>query len=290
MFRDVSALVRYLLSNCPRVKGRKRYVSVLKRAHLPFTMLVIFSLVPLSTNARIIKTLKQALNTQLLSLTVGSGFEYQIDDDATEYDFPFLLERSLTKNLMLTIEPNYLYVHNKVGPSVSGFGELETAITYDFLAERRNRPGFSAFGSIKWPTASHAELGTGETDFSLGVIVGKEFVHTNLDLNAIYTFVGSSPDVSRRNSIEASLALEWHVSRSFSLLGELLTAESVGKYQAHSGLIGNTTIRASSERSLTLGLAEYISSNFQLEQGMVIQSDGSWQAVLSWEWSIGDED
>ena len=50
---------------------------------------------------------------------------------------------------------------------------------------RRHRPGLAAEGIVKWPTAKHDEIGTGKTDYSLGAVVSKEFVHVDLDLEAI---------------------------------------------------------------------------------------------------------
>lgn len=253
--------------------------------------LAIFSMSASPISAKIVKTLGRALESQALTLTVGSALEYQTDSEQTVYDFPFLLERSLAPDLKLTLEPNYIYVHSTVGPSVHGFGELEAALTYDFLAERRNRPGLSALGLIKFPTASHAALGTGTTDFSLGVIAGKEFVHTDLDLNVIYTFVGSAPGENLQNTIEASLALEWHISRSLDLVGELLAMNGAGRSHGQSGSIGGLAgSESTSELSVTLGAAEHLSEDFKLEQGVIVQSDGSWQAVVAWEWAVGGGD
>jgi len=43
---------------------------------------------------------------------------------------------------------------------------------------------------------------------------------------------------------------------------------------------------SSGEVEATIGLAEYFGPRLKLEQGVVFQTDGTWQAVLAWEWDF----
>jgi hypothetical protein len=245
-------------------------------------------------SAKIVKTIRQALQSQERTITIGSGLEYQADSEESEYDFPFLLEYGFTERLKLSVEPNSTYIRKKRGGSVGGFGELETAFTYDFRAERRYRPGLSALGLIKWPTETNVQLGTGKTDYSLGMIASMAFVHADMDLNALYTFVGSPPDVHLRNTVEVSLATEWHARPALDVEGELAAVIGSGSgFHGQPGTIGGFGKRGGvpeeggNEISATLGFAEFLNEYLKLEEGVIVYSDGSWQAVFAWEWDSG---
>jgi hypothetical protein len=273
-----------------------------KRGVVPARMLchclIVFILLALASapaSARILKTMKSAFAARE-HLTIGSGLEYQTDSEESETDFPFLLEYGFTEKLKLTVEPNWARIHRKAEASVSGFGELETAVTYDFLAERRYRPGLSTEAIVKWPTASPDELGTGKADYSLGLVASMAFVRADMDFNALYTFVGNPPGADLKNTIEVSLACEYRLTRAIALEGELgAVFGSGGRFRATGGL-GNRggVIGASDEGgneiSATLGVAENMNEYLKLEEGMIVYTDGSWQAVLAWEWAFAGLD
>jgi hypothetical protein len=222
---------------------------------------------------------------------VGGGFEYETDSEQAQYDFPFLLEYGISNKLKFTFEPNLLNIRKSAGSSVGGFGEMETSLTYDFITERRYRPGFSALGLIKWPTASHPELGTGKADFTVGMIASKEFVHSDVELDALYTLVGTPPGVQTQNTIELVLGGEWHVSRVIDLEGELDTKIGSGRFHGHPGALGGLGRRESgSETGATVGMAEHLNHYLKLEQGVVALTDGTLQAVFAWEWDFSGGD
>ena len=229
-----------------------------------------------------------------LALTLGSGLEYETDGEETEYGFPFLVEYGFTKMLKVSVEPSYILVRRKNGTSLSGLGDLETTLTCEFPTERRYRPGFALEGVIKWPTAAAGDLGTGEADYSLGAIVSKEFVRFDLDFNAIYTFIGSPPGVQLQNTFEISLASEWHLSSVLDIGVEAVTSAGAGgHFHGQPGSLGSFgniggPEQGQSESEGTLGLAEHLSDHFKLEEGMVLKSDGSWQAVFAWEFDFED--
>jgi hypothetical protein len=245
-------------------------------------------------SAKILKTIKQALESQEQSFTIGSGLEFQTDSGESEFDFPLLAEYGITEWLKFSIEPSLIYIRRGSGP-VAGIGDMETSVTYDFLAERRYRPGLSALGVVKWPIATNAELTTGKADYSLGLVASMAFVHADFDFNALYTFVGSPRGTHLKNASEFSLSTEWHLNRMIDLEGEFDAVTGSGGSRANSGAFGGlASVRKSelseNEVSATLGVAEFLGKCLKLEEGVIVWPDGSWQAVLAWEWAFGGRD
>ncbi len=219
--------------------------------------------------------------------TFGSGIEFQTDSEQTQWDFPFLAEYNLSEFLKVAVEPNFVYIDSKT-PDVStvgGFGDLETSAEYEFLLERRYRPALTAIGVIKWPTASNADLGDPGTDYSLGLIVSKDFVYFDADLTALYTFVG---DPELQNAVEISLAGEVELTHLVTLEGEILVSNS-DTIRGQPGTIGGLGRPLGggdlNQGEGTIGVAEYVTHQLKLEEGFVYASDNSWQIIFAWEWS-----
>jgi len=101
-----------------------------------------------------------------------------------------------------------------------GMGDLETFLEGEFLAERRYRPALTVEAGIKWPTADAPDIGSGEFDYSLGLIASKEFVGWDMDIGATYTWAGQPADEVLDNVLELSVAAEWHVSKVLDVIGE----------------------------------------------------------------------
>lgn len=241
--------------------------------------------------AKILKTRRPG-QYRALALNVGSGFEFESDSERSEYGFPFLVEYGVTKLLKVSVEPSYVLIRKKKGGSIDGLGDLETTLTYEFPTERRYRPGLALEGVVKWPTAHARELGTGETDYSIGAIVSKEFVPFDMDLNGVYTFVGSPPGVRLENTLGASLAIEWHLTPALDIEAEVVTAFGAGGFRGQPGTLGGFAnlggaVQGQSESEGTLGFAEHLSEWLKLEEGLILKSDGSWQAVAAWEYDFG---
>jgi hypothetical protein len=57
----------------------------------------------------------------------------------------------------------------------------------------------------------------------------------------------------------------------------------------HGGIIGDPE-QGSNEIEATLGVAEHLNEFLKLEEGVIIQKDGSWQVVFAWEWDFGGGD
>ncbi len=215
----------------------------------------------------------------LLPLTIGGGFEFQTDEDQTEYDFPLLMEYNFAETLKLTVEPDFVYIDSKSkdGSSVGGVGDLETSVEWEFLRERRYRPALTAVGLIKWPTATHAELGSPGEDYTAGLIASKDFVYVDVDLSALYTFAG---DLDQQDTVEIALAAQYPLNIRIDLL-----AEAVDTIETGYGAPG----RAGNNFEGTVGVAWHVTEYLKLEQGFSISTDGTWQLLFGWEWSFAGD-
>jgi hypothetical protein len=242
--------------------------------------------------ARILKTNRPSQYREL-QLTIGSGFEYEGDSDEKQYDLPLLVEYGVTQALTVAIEPDYTLIHRTGAASIRGWGDLETSAVYEFVRERRRRPSLSAEILVKWPTATSDSLTTGETDYSVGGIISKELIHFDIDSEWLYTFVGDPPATDLGNASEISLAVAWHMTRSIDLEAEGVTSSGGGFRGSQSSNLSHLPSDIAAEGRQyegTLGLSERFGQHFKLEEGVVLQSDGSWQAVAAWEWNFGEGD
>jgi hypothetical protein len=266
-----------------------------RRLTPPSWAVILILLWPEQGSARILKTRTGVTSSGafLNSLVVGSGFELQSDRTETDYEFPLLVECNLTRDLKLTLEPDFVYISakSKDARTVGGTGDLETSVEYEFLHERRYRPALTATSIIRWPTASDPDLGNPGHDYSLGLIVSKDLVYCDLDLNLLYTFVG---DPDEQDNFEAGLAVEWHLTHRLDLIGEIVS--TLGNGGVHGGLGTLTGGPNLSERTgsnnqfeATLGVAYHLSKYLKLEHGVTHVSDQNWQFQFAWEWSFGGD-
>gem|GEM_PF-1245230 len=274
----------------------RRHCGCMLSAHLfrrGFLLLVILAATALPASARMLTTNPSASASwsPLSPLIIGGGIEYETDSDQTQYDFPLLLEYSLTEELKFTVEPTYVSIHSKSEDvrSVTGFGDLETSVEYEFLQELRYRPALSAKGIIKWPTAADPDLGTPGKDYSLGLIMSKDLVYLDLDFNMLYTFVG---DPEQQNIFEISMAVNRPIFNKIDIEAEVVHSfggSSRGQPGSLTGL-GTADTGGGDETEGTLGIAWHVTKHLKLEGGGTYKSDGSWQAITAWEYSFSGED
>lgn len=245
------------------------------------------------TGARILKTRRVEQSSRPLALTMGSGFEYETDGEESEYGFPFLAEYALSDLIKLRAEPSFILLRRKIGGSISGPGDLETAVTFELPTERRYRPAVALEALVKWPTARKGDFGTGKTDYTLGAIVSKEFVQCDAELNAAYTVVGDPPGLSLKDTFEASCALEWHLNSVLDVVGEAVVAGGAGgRFRSHTTALGGFANiggpeQGQTEYEFTLGLTEKRGDSLKYEQGVVMKSGGAFQFVFAWELDFG---
>ena len=245
-----------------------------------------------TAHARILHTRPTPSETwdPLLPFTIGSGIEFETNSESSQYNFPFLLEYNFTELLRITIEPNIEHIHAKAkdARTVTGFGDLETALEYEFVRERRYRPALTTEGVIRWPSASDADIGDPGRDYSLGLIASKDLVFIDLDLSSMYTFVGDS---NNRDTFEISLAGEWHLNYRFDVEAEVVYGIGAGGIRGQPGTLAGIS-PASPGTDLTegtVGIAWHASKRLKIEQGAIFRSDGTWQIVFAWEWSFSGE-
>lgn len=251
-------------------------------------------LVAQPVGARILKTRKTPSSTwsPWSSLVIGSGLEFQTNSQETDYDYPFLLEYNFTEQLKLSLEPNFVSIAAKAkdARTVSGVGDLETTVEYEFLRERRYRPALGVEGVIKWPTASDPDLGTPGHDYSLGLIASKDFVYFDVDLNVLYTSVGGP---AQQDNLQIALAAEWPLNHRFDLIAEVVTTIGSGGVRGQGSIVGLGRAQegrgVGNESEGTLGFAWHANKYLKFEQGVIYKSDHSWQFVVAWEWSFGGE-
>jgi hypothetical protein len=245
--------------------------------------LIVAATSPVSAQILTRTTLRPSENwSPLFPLTVGSGFEFQKDHGETEYNFPFLVEYNLSEFVKLSLEPNVTYLVTK-NEDTFGFGDLETAAEWEFLRERRYRPALTAAGVVKWPTATHANLGSPGWDYGIGLVASKDFVFVDLDLGALYTFSG---DPDQQDVLELSLAGEYPLNHRLAI-----EFEFVGSFG--SDTLFNEPTRPNGGGTGfegTVGLGWRASSFLKLEQGFTVRTDGTWQVIFGWTWNFAGED
>lgn len=246
------------------------------------------------TDGRILKTRSNVSSIATLwdSLVVGSGFEFQSDCAEADFEFPLLIECNLTRDLKVSLEPEFAYIagKDKATRTVGGLGDFETTLEYEFIHERRYRPAISATSIVRWPTASDPDLGNPGHDYSLGLIASKDLVYCDVDLNLLYTFVG---DRAEKDNLEAGLAVEWHLTHRFDVIGEVVATIGSGNVHGNLGsLAGGPNLNAGASGSqfeTTVGVAYHINKHLKLEHGVTYMNDHNWQFQFAWEWSIGGD-
>jgi hypothetical protein len=225
-----------------------------------------------------------------LPLTLGSGIEFETNKERSQFDFPMLLEYNFTQTLKLAVEPNIVYIspNAKDVREVTGVDDLETSVEYEFISERRYRPGFTALGSIKWPTATDRAIGDPDYDYSLGLIVSKDLVFVDVDLSTLYTFVGNPQE---QDAVEISAAADWHLNHFFDIEAEVVHIFGASGIHGRAGTISGTGTggRGVDLTEGTLGVAWHISNRLKIEQGGILRSDGTWQIVFAWELSFSGD-
>ena len=262
---------------------------------LSIALLVLASMLALATpcRAKVLKTRRANRPPGVLEFTVGAALEFQTDVEATEYGLPLLLEWSPRPMLTLTAEPTFVSILPKASAAIHGLDDLDSAIEWEFVSERRTRPAVALQGEIKWPTTTHLAIGDRRREFGLGVLVSKELVPANFSLNVI---AGRSarPSLGQvRDIVQISAAAEWHLNPDLDLQAELLTTQGFGPLR---GPIDprnpnaeplNVPGRGTGEVEATLGLAQLFGKRLKLEEAAIVQTDGTWQAIVAWEWDFG---
>ncbi len=248
---------------------------------------LLLALVPLDSDAKIVRT--KSKNRLSREVTISNRIEHETGETVV----PLLLEWSPNDKLALSLEASYASVSLDSGSKVSGMQDLDIGAVYEISRETRHRPSVALEFDVKLPTASNPELGTKKTDFSLGVVLTKGYVHHDLEASALYTFVGKPPGVKTENVFELGVSGEWHVSPRIDLVGEIV-GSSGGSLGGNSrtgfglgGVQSALTVASGTEVEMTLGIAERFGKHFKLEQGVTGKTDGTIIFLVGWEYDFG---
>lgn len=226
-----------------------------------------------------------------MPFTIGSAIEFETDDERSRYEFPTFVEYNVSKSLKFIGEANFAHISPKIedASAVTGVGDLEMGLEYEFVRERRYRPALTAEGLIKWPTATDAAIGDPGTDSSLGLIASKDLVFVEVDLRALYTFVG---DAQEQDAIEIAASAVWHLNHRFDIEAEIAHSFGMSGVLGQPGSFSGGGALGRADAGITqgtVGVAWHVSKRFKLEQGAIFGSDGTWQIVFAWEWSFSGD-
>ena len=98
-------------------------------------------------------------------------------------------------------------------------------------------------------------------------------------------------DSGQADNVQIALAVEWPLNRRLDVIAEVVTTIGSGgilePIGGAGGLIEGPGATTGTEG--TLGLAWHANKYLKLEQGVIYQSDRSWQFVVGWEWSFGGD-
>jgi Putative MetA-pathway of phenol degradation len=233
---------------------------------------------PSDAQSTIYRTRKSASSTwsPVLPLTIGSAFEFETNKERTEWGFPVLIQYNFTETLQMSLEPSFGHIKENTDDThrVGGLGDLETSLDWEFLRERRWTPALGLEGTIRWPTASDPDLGDRNHDYSVGLVLSKDLALFELDSNVIYTFSG---DREQPSGLEISIAAEYPLTRWLDLDAEFVQIIETGPG------------RSQRPREFTFGIGWHVNSFLTIEYGTELNSDGSWQQLLGWQYSFGGD-
>jgi hypothetical protein len=177
----------------------------------------------------------------------GTGHTTQI------LDVPFRVDWSATDGLDLSLTIPYVWMRGRgditiVGGGAvvrrrtrarrpgqvttqDGLGDILAELDYTLIEEKEFVPDLTSFVAIKFPTADSSRgLGTGEFDEKIGTYITKKVVeHWTAHVDVAYTFVGSPPRTSLKNSFGWSVGASYDATRPFTLSGYVEGATAVSK-------------------------------------------------------------
>ena len=133
------------------------------------------------------------------------------------YFAPVVTKVGLASHVQLNVTTPGLFSQAAIGQS-SGLGDVSVGVKWRLLDDNALLGDFAVLPSVKLSTGSVGRgTGTGSTDISITAISSYEVSGLAIDLNAIYTRVGS---VSGADAHDASDAVLWTASFGIPLAGK----------------------------------------------------------------------
>lgn len=152
----------------------------------------------------------------------GAALELQTSPNGKEYAVPLAFEFGVSKRLEVLIEPVPVTSIRPPGSAAAtGFGDVETTLTYLLRPEKLSCPALALGGEIKIPTAHNRQIGSGKFDYRLYGIASKRMGQFDLHANLGYNIIGAPAGVRTRNPLDLELAAEWFVNKKFNLFAEV---------------------------------------------------------------------
>ena len=257
---------------------------------LHFIALVVALTLSTVATARVLVSKGPVEQHGLNGLLLGSGLEYTPDPLNPEYVIPYIIEYDLTEQLKLGTEVDYKHISctsvaKRESPGDCGGGagvsDAELSAEWKVINERRWQPSVALLGIVKFPT--NALLGSNFADYDVGLIINKEFVFFTVDLDAVYTFVGTPRGQPADHNWELSTSIENDINPVWVFMAEFVW-DSNGGGAGHQGS-GNST--PGSQTIFTVGFAQHITKELRLEEGYSRQSDGTKQVLFGVEYAFG---
>jgi hypothetical protein len=186
----------------------------------------IVLLIAMCGSSMIVKA--QALETEeskpLLpgQVEMGTGLEFQTSKEGTENALPLAFEFGLSKKFTLLVEPvAFTNISPKVGPHVTGIGDLEITLFYQFMSEEKAPFSLSLSGEVKLPTAKNRLIGTGKTDYTPFLILTKTTGKFFTSINLSYTFLGKPPGVQATDLFNYAIGTIYNATPKWILFAEV---------------------------------------------------------------------
>ena len=220
---------------------------------------------------------------------IGAAVEFQTSKAGTETAIPIGMEYGLSKRLTLLLEPvAYTNIHNKIGRSATGLGDLEITLFYQLNKESHTWPAISLSAEVKLPTSKDTLIGTGKTDFTPFIIASKTLGKFYTSLNLSYTFLGKPAGVEVANLFNYALGSIYTLSPKDVLFGEVYGNTSAFGADVPEPANGTVTTEISSGELVTaIGYGRYIRSDLLLSFGVSHDNNNAFLFRPGIEWSFG---
>lgn len=210
------------------------------------------------------------------NFTVDTAGQLERDADGNAWAFETSVQYQASKRLQLLVEAvpfESQQPHSEA--STSGFGDTDLTLSW-LAAKQGTRFASLVLGaSIKVPTATQEELGTGKADYSALFVLGREAGELELNLETAFTTFGQSGTVKLKNQFSYTLSAEYGVNDYLSVYGELFGQSAPTAFESHT-----EAARAGLEVDIPVSesIAPYLS--FELDT----ESVGGVRTGIEWTW------
>jgi len=257
-------------------------------------LLLIFSSYTSTLSAQVLET-EDSRPLAVGQWVAGTAIEFQTSKDGTETAIPFGIEYGLTHRFTILIEPVvYTKIHNKIGNSATGIGDLEFTIFYQLLKEKKIMPAISLSAEVKFPTAKNSLIGTGKTDFTPFLIASKNIGKFYTSLNLSYTFLGKPAGVVAGNLFNYAVGTIYNASEKNIFFGEIYgnTSAFGTDVPEITGInnSANTPEISGGELVGSLGYGRYVGKKLLLSFGISYDNNHAILFRQGIEWSLGRRD